>query len=116
MNFRMPFIDLTTDEIRFLDQYVRELSVGAGPATEQLHQRGIMMDPDLFGPLTYLWNLSWCSRNQEFPYPRQDDPDVVCPWPTKEVMIERSNFLKRMIPWSLKEDTSEPPPRSPAVD
>lgn len=93
----MNTINLTLDEVRFMDQYVRELHMGAGVATEQLHQSGIFMDPDLFAPLTYFWDQSWRSRDQEFPYPRQDDFEVICPWESKEVFEVRVKELKGLM-------------------
>lgn len=91
----MQNMNLTPDELRFLDQYIRELHVGAGSATEQLHQRGIFIDPTLFTPFTFLWDRSWRSRNQEIPYPDREDPGIVCPWDSKEGMEARAAELNR---------------------
>jgi hypothetical protein len=90
----MPTTSLTPEEVHFLDQYVRELHLGAGVATKQLHERDIFYSPTLFGNLTYLWDQNWRFRSQEFPYPQKDDLGVLCPWESNEQLEARIKELQ----------------------
>ena len=84
---------LTPEETHFLDQYVRELhGLGAGVATRQLHERGIYIGT-LLNHLLNLWDQNWRLRDKEFPYPREDANEVICPWESKEQLELRAAEL-----------------------
>jgi len=86
----MSTTNLTPEETRFLDQYVRELhGLGAGVATRQLHERGIYIGT-LLNHLLNLWDQNWRLRDKEFPYPREDDNEVICPWSSLEEFRARA--------------------------
>ena len=71
--------------------------MGAGVATQQLHAKGIYYSGDLFGTLMALWDQNWMSRNRDFTFPRQDDPEVVCPWESREELALREEELKKVV-------------------
>jgi hypothetical protein len=86
-------IELTPEEIRFISQYVRELSLGPGLATQQIRAWGIYYTAPLMGSLIGFWDPIWIARGEEFPYPQQDDLEVICPWASKEALEARIEEL-----------------------